>query len=457
MINVVDLEQDLHFTAGDDDFKMEAPAPATAGVAENPTGFDAMDEDMGTINTKDILWLDDDNTNLNHENLLDDNSIFYNNLPDFSCMPSSSSTPAAANPPSGQDVTMDLICNEMWDPSSIFQEPSQEESDGFASFLQGHSELSSIFFEWLKQNRHHISAEDMRSIKLKRSTIESASDRLGTDREGKKQLLKLILEWVEQNHLLKKRAFSQNPNPNFMYSGPHPSPMTHQVVSQIPYQGMVQPQLNHFPNNGNVMNYQQTVNGNPNGEKFVGLGLSATKEARKKRMARQRKSNQHNRNRMSDVPRGEDRDGSDSPEGKDVVKVWKSEKNLKFLLQKVLKQSDVGSLGRIVLPKKEAERHLPELETSDGITIPIEDIGTSRVWSMRYRFWPNNKSRMYVLENTGDFVRLNGLEEGDFIVLYSHTKCSKYMIRGIKVREPDTKTEGKKPTKQNMSNISSFK
>ncbi|OMO54849.1 hypothetical protein COLO4_36332 [Corchorus olitorius] len=30
---------------------------------------------------------------------------------------------------------------------------------------------------------------------------------------------------------------------------------------------------------------------------------------------------------------------------------WKPEKNLRFLLQKVLKQSDVGNLGRIVLPK----------------------------------------------------------------------------------------------------------
>lgn len=36
----------------------------------------------------------------------------------------------------------------------------------------------------------------------------------------------------------------------------------------------------------------------------------------------------------------------------DVVRqAFKSEKNLKFLLQKVLKQSDVNNLGRIVLPK----------------------------------------------------------------------------------------------------------
>uniref|UniRef100_A0A6V7QSB8 TF-B3 domain-containing protein n=2 Tax=Magnoliopsida TaxID=3398 RepID=A0A6V7QSB8_ANACO len=114
----------------------------------------------------------------------------------------------------------------------------------------------------------------------------------------------------------------------------------------------------------------------------------------------------------------------------------KVEKNLRFLLQKVLKQSDVGSLGRIVLPKKEAEIHLPELDARDGISIPMEDIGTSRVWNMRYRFWPNNKSRMYLLENTGDFVRSNGLQEGDFIVIYSDVKSGKYMIRGVKVRQP---------------------
>jgi hypothetical protein len=101
---------------------------------------------------------------------------------------------------------------------------------------------------------------------------------------------------------------------------------------------------------------------------------------------------------------------------------------LRFLLQKVLKQSDVGNLGRIVLPKvishsffsfsfflyygstvsinmrnflkgqikiwfnelefnqKEAETHLPELEARDGISIAMEDIGTSRVWNMRYRY-----------------------------------------------------------------------
>jgi len=40
------------------------------------------------------------------------------------------------------------------------------------------------------------------------------------------------------------------------------------------------------------------------------------------------------------------------------------------------------SFGRF---QKEAEVHLPELKTRDGIPIPMEDIGTSRVWNMRYR------------------------------------------------------------------------
>ncbi|KAL6553909.1 B3 domain-containing transcription factor abi3 [Orobanche minor] len=59
---------------------------------------------------------------------------------------------------------------------------------------------------------------------------------------------------------------------------------------------------------------------------------------------------------------------------------------------------------------------------------------------------------MYLLENTGDFVRANGLQEGDFIVIYSDTKCGKYMIRGVKVRQPGTKPECKKPARRKTCN-----
>ena len=147
--------------------------------------------------------------------------------------------------------------NDVWDPSCIFQSdddqtnPGQRdqrilnqqvpnEEDGSCYILEGKKqvveektgldELGVMFFEWLKNNKEHISAEDMRNIKFKRATIECASKRLGSTKEGRKQLLKLILEWVEQYHLQNKRngdaaaAFHQvpcqcqesfpNPNPN---------------------------------------------------------------------------------------------------------------------------------------------------------------------------------------------------------------------------------------------------
>ncbi|KAH7864348.1 hypothetical protein Vadar_028593 [Vaccinium darrowii] len=572
---------------------------------------------------------------------------------------------------------MELIddSNELWDPSSIFQNenpqiqsnphdveslplpqpqppPQQqyqqnnaETSDGYL-LLQNDvaqeqqkappDELGAMFFEWLKSNKEYISAEDMRNIKLRRATVESASKRLGGTKEGKKQLLRLILEWVENYQLQKKQAAAaaaatastsqfpfqepfQNPNPNpncnpvpspcflpstWLHPTP-PQPQQQYVADRtgFPYGGggdlysvggpsnypteyptletaqtwppsssgplqypmTTAAQYNQFPeaNNSNVVTgvqnqpgfveyggnnpypyqrhqYNYQGSNNNNGEKLVRLGSLATKEARKKRMARQRRFLSHHRHHQhhpsqnnnhqnqqqqmishnvdhnqqvisigsescsaagqvnpvanwvywpngggggsssvpvpvvvaAEAPRSQPQVVADLPpvqvqnsqqpvQGQNFQQRqvnlpekrqgWKPEKNLKFLLQKVLKQSDVGNLGRIVLPKKEAETHLPELEARDGISIAMEDIGTSQVWNMRYRFWPNNKSRMYLLENTGDFVRANGLQEGDFIVIYSDVKCGKYMIRGVKVRQPAPKSEAKKPAKSHRS------
>ncbi|KAL8101993.1 hypothetical protein AgCh_033772 [Apium graveolens] len=525
---------------------------------------------------------------------------------------------------------MDLIedGNDLWDPSCIFQSdddiqtnpdqrimnqevPNQE--DGSCYIVEGGkqvveekmglNELGVMFFEWLKNNKEHISAEDMRNIKFKKATIECASKRLGSTREGRKQLLKLILEWVEQYQLQNKRnrdaaaaatshqvpicQFQEsfpNPNPNlknsigntdanaFMWiptpqtyfdqamvapaaSFPQPamayvggdhhhchqsfvgdantSPINFQAYSpQMPptecqmlepsqswprSQFVMPPQYNSFPDQSGTLapitpqpfapvykdqHPSQMYDGN-NGEGPVRLCAAATKEARKNRMARQRRGSLHHsrhhphQNQLNkiDLPESEgqfsvenctnsingptdnrlcwppasgaaileqspieaqtqnqkcqmsdrtslqaqsNQQQAQSERGQQKQKQeFKGENNLKFLLQKVLKQSDVGNLGRIVLPKKEAETHLPQLDTRDGISIAMEDIGTSKVWNLRYslRFWPNNKSRMYLLENTGDFVKANGLQEGDFIVLYSDIKSHKYLIRGVKVRE----------------------
>ncbi|KAG6641263.1 B3 domain-containing transcription factor LEC2 [Carya illinoinensis] len=93
-------------------------------------------------------------------------------------------------------------------------------------------------------------------------------------------------------------------------------------------------------------------------------------------------------------------------------------KRLRVLLKKELKNSDVGSLGRIVLPKREAEENLPTLSDKDGIQTVIRDVYSNQEWNVKYKYWSNNKSRMYVLENTVDFVRQNELVIGDSITLY---------------------------------------
>ncbi|CAA6674972.1 unnamed protein product [Spirodela intermedia] len=85
---------------------------------------------------------------------------------------------------------------------------------------------------------------------------------------------------------------------------------------------------------------------------------------------------------------------------------------LRYVLHKELKNSDVTSLGRIVLPK-----------------ITVRDMFSPDAWRMRYRFWPNNKSRMYVLENTGDYIKKNGLSCGDVVALYQDEyKQLKYIL-----------------------------
>ncbi|KFK44694.1 hypothetical protein AALP_AA1G291200 [Arabis alpina] len=101
-------------------------------------------------------------------------------------------------------------------------------------------------------------------------------------------------------------------------------------------------------------------------------------------------------------------------------------KKLRVLLVKDLKNSDVGSLGRIVLPKRESEANLPKLTGKEGIIVEMRDADSSSSWSFKYKFWSNNKSRMYVLENTGEFVKKNGVETGDSLTIYEDENKNLY-------------------------------
>ncbi|XP_030539508.2 B3 domain-containing transcription factor FUS3-like [Rhodamnia argentea] len=140
-------------------------------------------------------------------------------------------------------------------------------------------------------------------------------------------------------------------------------------------------------------------------------------------------------------------------------------RRLRFLFQKELKNSDVSSLRRMILPKKAAETHLPTLESKEGIPINMYDLDGQHTWSFKYRFWPNNNSRMYVLENTGNFVTTHGLQLGDFIMVYQDCQNHNYVIQAKKASEEDVYTDIAKCTISDLalkdyhemnSNINSF-
>ncbi|KAF7851201.1 hypothetical protein BT93_L4346 [Corymbia citriodora subsp. variegata] len=99
-------------------------------------------------------------------------------------------------------------------------------------------------------------------------------------------------------------------------------------------------------------------------------------------------------------------------------------KRLRMLLKKELKNSDVRSLGRIVLPKREAEENLPIVPDKEGIQLVIRDVSSPHEWTLRYRYWSNNNSRMYLFENAGELVKQNGLDIGDSITFYED-ECKK--------------------------------
>lgn len=150
-------------------------------------------------------------------------------------------------------------------------------------------EMSSVFLEWLKMNKDSVSASELRRVRLKKSTIECAVKRLGGGKEGMKQLLKLVLHWVQTNHLHNKRHKPNNNDHNdnnIINFTPSPPPSLPMIQ---------QPTVVRYPNTCNPGHYLYPYpyyNGGDGGGDD-GMRLGGSKEARKKRMARQRLSHSH--------------------------------------------------------------------------------------------------------------------------------------------------------------------
>lgn len=86
-----------------------------------------------------------------------------------------------------------------------------------------------------------------------------------------------------------------------------------------------------------------------------------------------------------------------------------------ILFEKVLTHSDTNRLGRMVLPKTHAEAHFSLLDGQAGVPVVVADV-YERAWTFKYRWWPNNNSKMYLLEGIQPFIRTAGLQAGDVFV-----------------------------------------
>ncbi|KAJ0075253.1 hypothetical protein Patl1_35036 [Pistacia atlantica] len=84
------------------------------------------------------------------------------------------------------------------------------------------------------------------------------------------------------------------------------------------------------------------------------------------------------------------------------------------LFEKVLSASDAGRIGRLVLPKACAEAYFPHISQSEGLPLRIQDV-KGKEWVFQFRFWPNNNSRMYVLEGVTPCIQSMQLRAGDTI------------------------------------------
>ncbi|KAK6935638.1 B3 DNA binding domain [Dillenia turbinata] len=84
------------------------------------------------------------------------------------------------------------------------------------------------------------------------------------------------------------------------------------------------------------------------------------------------------------------------------------------LFEKVLSASDASRIGRLVLPKACAEAYFPPISQSEGCPLRIQD-AKGNEWTLQFRFWPNNNSRMYVLEGVTPCIQSMQLQAGDTV------------------------------------------
>ncbi|KAJ8761370.1 hypothetical protein K2173_001500 [Erythroxylum novogranatense] len=100
------------------------------------------------------------------------------------------------------------------------------------------------------------------------------------------------------------------------------------------------------------------------------------------------------------------------------------------LFEKMLSASDAGRIGRLVLPKKCAEAYFPPISQPEGLPLKVQD-SKGKDWVFQFRFWPNNNSRMYVLEGVTPCIQSMKLQAGD-IVTFSRMEPEGKLVMGFR-------------------------
>ncbi|KAF8029696.1 hypothetical protein BT93_E2199 [Corymbia citriodora subsp. variegata] len=121
------------------------------------------------------------------------------------------------------------------------------------------------------------------------------------------------------------------------------------------------------------------------------------------------------------------------------------------LFEKMLSASDAGKIGRLVLPKKCAEAYFPPISQPEGLPLKVQDAKGSE-WIFQFRFWPNNNSRMYVLEGVTPCIQSMQLQAGD-IVTFSRLEPEGKLVMGFRKASTAPPSDQENETAKSSSGI----
>ncbi|KAG9452753.1 hypothetical protein H6P81_005657 [Aristolochia fimbriata] len=122
------------------------------------------------------------------------------------------------------------------------------------------------------------------------------------------------------------------------------------------------------------------------------------------------------------------------------------------LFEKMLSASDAGRIGRLVLPKKCAEAYFPPISQPEGLPLKVQD-AKGKEWVFQFRFWPNNNSRMYVLEGVTPCIQSMQLQAGD-TVTFSRMEPEGKLVMGFRKASSAPSEQQDAHAPKNGSNIS---